>query len=177
MCSSISSRGGATRPTPRTIRLCRWAWWCRRRWSPRCQRFISRATTASRATIGGMVGNNSCGGRSLRFGTTRDNVISIDAVLADGASMHFGEVSADLVGLNDAPGRRLAEKLLAIGAREADEVAARFPSVQRRVGGYNIDALDPRPGKGNLAHILVGSGGTLAHLTAKIGRAACWEKG
>jgi FAD/FMN-containing dehydrogenase/Fe-S oxidoreductase len=137
-----------------------------RRLKPHGLWFPVDVSTASRATIGGMVGNNSCGGRSLRFGTTRDNVISIDAVLADGASMHFGEVSADLVGLNDAPGRRLAEKLLTIGAREADEVAARFPSVQRRVGGYNIDALDPRLGKVNLAHILVGSEGTLAYSTA-----------
>src|SRR5271166_5690202 len=48
-------------------------------------------STASRATIGGMAGNNSCGGRSLRYGTMRNNVISIDAMLADGTSAHFGE--------------------------------------------------------------------------------------
>ncbi len=53
-------------------------------------------STASRATIGGMAGNNSCGGRSLRYGPMRNNVVSIDATLADGASAHFGEVSADL---------------------------------------------------------------------------------
>ena len=51
-------------------------------------------STASRATIGGMAGNNSCGGRSLRYGTMRDNVVSIDAVLADGERMHFGPVAA-----------------------------------------------------------------------------------
>ncbi len=49
-------------------------------------------STASRATIGGMAGNNSCGGRSLRYGTMRDNVVSIDAILADGTHAHFGEV-------------------------------------------------------------------------------------
>ena len=52
-------------------------------------------STASRATIGGMAGNNSCGGRSLRYGTMRDNTLSMDAALADGTLMHFGEVSRD----------------------------------------------------------------------------------
>jgi FAD/FMN-containing dehydrogenase/Fe-S oxidoreductase len=123
-------------------------------------------STASRATIGGMAGNNSCGGRSLRFGTMRDNVISIDAALADGPSMHFGEIAADLSDVHNNEMRSLATKLLAIGAREAAEVAARFPKVQRRVGGYNLDALDPALGRVNLSHILVGSEGTLAYSKA-----------
>ncbi len=59
-----------------------------------------------------------------------------------------------------------SQKLLAIGEREADEVAARFPKVQRRVGGYNLDALLPNAASHNLAHILVGSEGTLAYSTA-----------
>src|SRR5262249_52252415 len=53
-------------------------------------------STASRATIGGMAANNSCGGRSLRYGTMRDNLFSIDAVLADGSAARFGPVAADL---------------------------------------------------------------------------------
>src|SRR5262249_11279827 len=101
-------------------------------------------STASRATIGGMAGNNSCGARSLRYGVTRDNVLSIDAVLADGSAAHFGPIGA---GLHDLPVgsslRLLAEDLLAIGLRESDEIAVRFPKVQRRVGGYNLDALAP----------------------------------
>lgn len=123
-------------------------------------------STASRATIGGMVGNNSCGGRSLRYGTTRSNVIAIDAVLADGAAMRFAELPGDLASINDPARRMLAERLIALGVREAAEVAARFPNVQRRVGGYNLDALDPARGPVNLAHILVGSEGTLAYSTA-----------
>ncbi len=119
-------------------------------------------STASRATIGGMAGNNSCGARSLRYGVTRDNVLSIDAVLADGSAAHFGPVGA---ALRDPPPdpklRPLAEDLLAIGLRESDEIAARFPKVQRRVGGYNLDALAPNAPVHNLAHILVGSEGTL----------------
>ena len=122
-------------------------------------------STASRCTIGGMAGNNSCGGRSLRYGTMRDNVISIDAILSDGAKAHFGEVRSDLSDLsNSSPLRPLAKSLLEIGAREADEIDARFPKVQRRVGGYNLDALVPN-GTNNLAHILVGSEGTLGFST------------
>ena len=118
-------------------------------------------STSSRATIGGMAGNNSCGGRSMRYGTMRDNVISIEAMLADGTLAHFGRIAGNA---NDvqAPLRPLAAELLAIGAREAEEVATRFPDVQRRVGGYNLDALVPGRNNINLAHVLVGSEGTLA---------------
>jgi FAD/FMN-containing dehydrogenase/Fe-S oxidoreductase len=124
-------------------------------------------STASRATIGGMTANNSCGGRSLRYGNTRENVLSIDAVMADGAAAHFGPVAGDLSDLPaESPVRDLARDLLALGAREADEIATRFPKVQRRVGGYNIDALTPGRNDINLAHILVGSEGTLAFSTA-----------
>jgi len=87
-------------------------------------------------------------------------------VLADGSAAHFGPVGA---GLRDLPGgsplRPLAEDLLAIGVRESDEIAARFPKVQRRVGGYNLDALAPNARLHNLAHILVGSEGTLGFST------------
>src|SRR5207245_975827 len=57
-------------------------------------------STASRATIGGMAGNNSCGGRSLRYGTMRDNTRSMEAALADGTVLRFGEVPRDLSHLN-----------------------------------------------------------------------------
>ena len=123
-------------------------------------------STASRATIGGMAANNSCGARSLRYGTMRDNVLSIDAVLADGSAAHFGPAGADLSEIPAAsPLRRLARDLLLIGLREADEIEARYPKVQRRVGGYNLDALVPGRNDLNLAHILVGSEGTLAFST------------
>src|SRR5271163_150774 len=57
-------------------------------------------STASRATIGGMTGNNSCGARSLRYGTMRDNTLSMDAALASGTLLHFGEVSRNLARAN-----------------------------------------------------------------------------
>jgi len=127
-------------------------------------------STASRATIGGMAGNNSCGGRSLRYGTMRDNTRSMDAALASGALLHFGEVPRDLAQINmqgNAPdgGLALFRDMLALGEREAAEIADKFPKVQRRVGGYNLDALTPRNSVNNMAHLLVGSEGTLAFTT------------
>jgi len=119
-------------------------------------------STASRATIGGMTGNNSCGGKSLRYGTMRDNVLSIDAFLADGSKHHFGPIGTAASPLMQS----LTEDLLHLGTREAGEIDARFPKVMRRVGGYNIDALVPRDTPNNLAHLLVGSEGTLAYSTA-----------
>jgi FAD/FMN-containing dehydrogenase/Fe-S oxidoreductase len=124
-------------------------------------------STSSRATIGGMTGNNSCGARSIVYGTMRDNVAAIDAILADGTQMHFGPVTSG----TDLPA--LTRDLLAIGVREKTEIAARFPDLMRRVGGYNIDALvaDGRNAPVNLAHLLVGSEGTLAfsrHITLEL---------
>ena len=119
-------------------------------------------STASRATIGGMAANNSCGARSLRYGNTRENVLAIDAVLADGTHAHFGRLGD---AKTDVPAA-LQRDLLAIAAREACEIERRFPKVQRRVGGYNLDALTPGKNDINLAHILVGSEGTLAFSTA-----------
>src|SRR6185437_15052849 len=88
-------------------------------------------STASRATLGGMAGNNSCGGRSLRYGTMRDNTLSMDAALADGTRLHFGEVPRDLTQFNaSGGGLDLFRDMLALGSREADEIAARFPKVQ-----------------------------------------------
>jgi FAD/FMN-containing dehydrogenase/Fe-S oxidoreductase len=123
-------------------------------------------STASRATIGGMAGNNSCGGRSLRYGTMRDNTLSLEASLADGTLSRFGEVSRDLSDLDAGDSMRaLFRDMLDLGSREADEITARFPKVQRRVGGYNLDALTPRNARNNMAHLLVGSEGTLAFTT------------
>jgi FAD/FMN-containing dehydrogenase/Fe-S oxidoreductase len=120
-------------------------------------------STASRATIGGMTANNSCGARSLRYGTMRDNVIGLEAILADGTRAAFGPVAPDL---SDAPPaiRDLARDLVKLAASLAPEIERRFPKVQRRVGGYNLDALVPRTNRINLSHLLVGSEGTLGFL-------------
>ena len=126
-------------------------------------------STHSRCTIGGMAGNNSCGSKSIRYGLMADNVQAIDAILADGTRHRFGQLP-DNLGADVPPGiAELIQRLRALGAAEADEIAARFPRQLRRVGGYNIDVLTPearRAGRENLARLLVGSEGTLAFSAA-----------
>src|SRR5919199_366817 len=96
-------------------------------------------STWARCTIGGMAGNNSCGSKSIRYGLMADNVLGIDALLADGSRFRFADLPDNLgtdvpAGIAD-----LVQRLRALGAREAEEIAARFPRQLRRVGGYNID--------------------------------------
>ncbi|MEP6020656.1 MAG: FAD-binding and (Fe-S)-binding domain-containing protein [Paracoccaceae bacterium] len=108
-------------------------------------------STASRATLGGMAANNSCGSRSIRYGKMQDNVLGLEAMLASGEQRRFAAASPD---------QMLDAELMALAAREQAEIKARFPAVQRRVGGYNIDALlGDAP---DMAQLLVGSEGTLA---------------
>jgi FAD/FMN-containing dehydrogenase/Fe-S oxidoreductase len=126
-------------------------------------------STHARCTIGGMAGNNSCGSKSIRYGLMADNVRAIDAILADGTCHRFGALSHN-IGPEVPPNvAELIQRLRALGAAEADEIAARFPKQLRRVGGYNIDALTPAAraaGRENLARLLVGSEGTLAFSAA-----------
>ncbi len=116
-------------------------------------------STASRATIGGMTANNSCGQRSIYYGIMRDNVIAIDAILASGDELQFAELQKNSV----AGQTGLFNDLLTMAADHAVEIQDRFPRVQRRVGGYNLDALVPAAAPVNMAHLLVGSEGTLAY--------------
>ena len=118
-------------------------------------------STASRATLGGMTANNSCGGRSIRYGLTRHNVRAVDATLADGMQARFADVPADVGRLDGDPRYvELVRRMRELGEREAVEIAARFPKLLRRVGGYNIDSISADGH--NMAHLLVGSEGTLA---------------
>ncbi len=120
-------------------------------------------STSSRATIGGMAGNNSCGTRSLRYGIMRDNVAAISAILADGTEARFGEVrdAIDRVNIRSR-GADLMQDLIDIGKRDTEHISRAFPDVSRRVGGYLVDSLVANGGPVNLAEILVGSEGTLA---------------
>src|SRR6202140_4988876 len=93
-------------------------------------------STASRATIGGMTANNSCGSRSLRYGNMVHNVRGIDALLADGTAAWFGEVPGNLAdGAMPERYRELVQRMRALHRREAEEIERRFPKVLRRVGG------------------------------------------
>ncbi|MFP6825662.1 MAG: FAD-linked oxidase C-terminal domain-containing protein [Pseudohongiellaceae bacterium] len=117
-------------------------------------------STANRATLGGMAGNNSCGSRSIRYGNMVHNVRAIDALMADGSEVQFNSLASRRLNGESASHAELFNKLLDLGEREAAEIAKRFPNLLRRVGGYNIDVLTKD--KPNMSHLLVGSEGTLA---------------
>ncbi len=124
-------------------------------------------STSAQATIGGMAGNNSCGSRSIFYGNMVHNVAAIDALLADGTVARFD----DTISKTNGSGRfqAIANGIRAICERERDEIAARFPPLLRRVAGYNLDIFAPQDPTRynttlpNLAHLLVGSEGTLAY--------------
>ncbi len=122
-------------------------------------------STASRATIGGMTANNSCGGRSIHYGIMVDNVVAVDAILMDGTEARFDRVPGNLGELSGpARYRDLVQQIRAIAEREQAEIDSRIPKMMRRVGGYNLDRVVQRDDRGghNMASLLVGSEGTLA---------------
>ena len=118
-------------------------------------------STGNRATLGGMAGNNSCGARSIRYGNMVHNVQAIDAILADSSKAHFADLAHST---QQGSCAELLRKITALGEREAEEIARRFPQLLRRVGGYNINEIT-QADSANFARLLVGSEGTLAFFT------------
>ena len=126
------------------------------------QTFAPDPSTHNRCTIGGMIGNNSCGTHSLLGGKTVDNVEELKVLLYDGTQITVGVTSdADLDRLVRESGRRgeIYSKLRMIRDQYADLIRARFPRIPRRVSGYNLDELLPENAF-NVAHALVGTEGT-----------------
>jgi len=121
-------------------------------------------STSAQATLGGMAGNNSCGSRSIAYGNMVHNVLGATAWLSSGELLEFGPL-ASLSGR----ARRIGEAVRELAETHRADIEARWPKVMRRVGGYNLDIFcnqSERPytadGSVNLAHLLVGSEGTLA---------------
>ena len=120
--------------------------------------------THSRCTLGGMIGNNSCGVHGLLGGKVADNVESLDIALYDGTRMTVGRTNPDqLDSLIRAGGRvgQIYAGLARLRDRYADLVREKFPRIPRRVSGYNLDELLPENGF-HVARALVGSEGTCA---------------
>ncbi len=128
--------------------------------APHGLQFGPDPATFRQCVVGGMIGNNSCGARSLVYGKTGDHVHSLRCVLADGHCAHFGRVGRDAIaGL---PGREgeLARAVMALLEPERARISERYPKIPRRVSGYNFDALLESP-ELSLADLVVGSEGTL----------------
>ena len=126
--------------------------------------FAPDPATHSRCTIGGMIGNNSCGTHSVMGGLTANNIRSLDVLLADGTRMTVGATTEDEISAIIAQGGRRGQiyaGMREIRNRYGDEIRRRFPQIPRRVSGYNLDELLPE-NHFQVARALVGSEGTLA---------------
>ena len=130
-------------------------------------RYAIDPSTMSRATIGGGIGNNSCGARSVIYGKTIDHVLSLDVVLADGTLTRFepldGARLEEKLGLQTLEGQAYRESRR-VAREQRDEIERRYPKILRRVSGYNLDLIPP-DGPLDLTRLIVGSEGTLAVIT------------
>jgi FAD/FMN-containing dehydrogenase/Fe-S oxidoreductase len=141
--------------------------------------FAPETSTANRAMIGGMIGNNSCGSNSVVFGSTREHLLEVNAILSDGSTAWFGPLTRDEF-IKRSSGDTLENKLYQhinktlsspenIAAIEKD-----FPkvSIERRNTGYAIDMLarmqpfNPGGAAFNFSSLIAGSEGTLAFVTS-----------
>ena len=133
--------------------------------------FGPEVSPSSQATLGGMIGNNSCGSRSIEYGKMVDHVIELSGTLANGETFNFGTLSksdlAQHLEKEDAVSR-IVQAVNTIARAHETEVDRRFPKLLRRVAGYNLDECGIRD-QFNLAGLLVGSEGTLAiHTEARV---------
>jgi len=128
-------------------------------------------STSNRATLGGMLGNNSGGSHSIAYGLTVEHVIELTTLLSDGTRVVFGEITPEAFAAKcRAPGLegQIYREVARIREAYADEIRTRYPAHWRRVSGYNLDELlKERPL--NMARVVVGSEGTLVTvLEAKV---------
>jgi len=129
--------------------------------------FAPDVATSSRANIGGMIGNNSAGVRSIRYGKTVDHVLELSVLLSTGEQLLLRSLNAQELQEKCAQDNREGEIYSTVRRtleENAEEIVRRFPRVMRRVGGYNLDLLLQK-NDFNLAKLIVGSEGTLAFVT------------
>jgi FAD/FMN-containing dehydrogenase len=120
-------------------------------------------STSNRATIGGMIGNNSAGAHSLTYGKTLDHVIELTVLLSDGTEVLLKDLSPEALEgkcRTESPEGRIYREIARLAQEHKNEILARYPKIMRRVSGYNLDEfIKPQPF--NLSRIVVGSEGTL----------------
>ncbi len=124
-------------------------------------RFAPDISTASRATIGGMMANNSAGARSVVYGKTIDHVLEQTVLLADGSVAVFRDTHRADVPQGDSLEARIYAKVLELASKHAAEIEKRYPKILRRVGGYNLNEFADPSKPVNLSKLMVGSEGTL----------------
>ncbi len=129
--------------------------------APMGLRFAPDISTASRATIGGMMANNSSGARSVLYGKTIDHVIEMEVALSDGSVVTFKEIDRNHIPQGDTLEARCYQTVLDMAEKHAGEIRRRFPKILRRVGGYNLDDFTNLTRPVNMARMMVGSEGTL----------------
>ncbi|MCW3843734.1 FAD-binding protein [Micromonospora yasonensis] len=125
--------------------------------------FGPKPSTHDHCTIGGMIGNNSCGSTAQRTGKTVDNLVEMEVLLYDGTRMWVGETSDEAYAEIQRRGGRPAEiyrQLRALRDEYLSDIRTRYPDIPRRVSGYNLDSLLPEK-RFHVAQALVGSESTL----------------
>src|SRR5690349_11008950 len=119
--------------------------------------FAPDTSTANRATLGGMIGNNSCGSRSARYGMTVDHVDALSVVLSDGSRATLGAADEALASHKAAGKSREAQlyrDVPALASRKADAIRTGFPPYWRRSGGYRLERLLPERGPLDLSKVV-----------------------
>jgi FAD/FMN-containing dehydrogenase/Fe-S oxidoreductase len=129
--------------------------------APAGLRFAPDISTASRATIGGMMANNSSGARSVLYGKTIDHVLEQVVALSDGSIVHFRDIPPSQAPTGDSLEAACYRTVMRLATEHAAEIDRRYPKILRRVGGYNLDEFVDSSKPVNLAKIMVGSEGTL----------------
>ncbi|WP_422735744.1 FAD-binding and (Fe-S)-binding domain-containing protein [Micromonospora sp. WMMD729] len=122
-----------------------------------------RPATHNHCTLGGMIGNNSCGATAQRAGKVVDNIVELEVLLYDGTRLWVGETSDEEYASIQRDGGRRAEiyrRLRALRDEYLADIRTRYPHIPRRVSGYNLDSLLPEKNF-HVAQALVGSEGTL----------------
>ena len=129
--------------------------------------FAPDPSTSNRGNIGGALGNNSCGAHSIMWGKTVDNVLDMDVVLSNGDTANFGPIDGNTLETkmrhNTLEGR-IYRNLFEIGEKNRGEILSQYPSIQRRVSGYNLDEF-VGGNNFNMARFAVGSEGTLVTIS------------